>query len=88
MAIAHFCFHLNAVLAFWIAYILTRPLGASLVDYLAQDSDGGGLVVGTTWTSALFLLVIVGLVSFLTITRRDEIQLPSTTEEESMTRQS
>ncbi|HEV7829015.1 MAG TPA: hypothetical protein VGP04_09205 [Pseudonocardiaceae bacterium] len=51
-AIAHFGFKVNAVLAFWIAYILTRPLGASLGDYLSQPSDNGGLGLGTVGTSA------------------------------------
>lgn len=63
----------NAVLAFWIAYILTRPLGASLGDYLSQDRDTGGLGLGTVKTSALFLLTILGVVVYLTRTRADEI---------------
>src|ERR1700726_3872141 len=48
----------NAVLAFWIAYILTRPLGASLGDLLTQAKTYGGLGMGAMWTSALFLTVI------------------------------
>lgn len=63
----------NAVLAFWIAYILTRPLGASLGDYLSQDRGSGGLGLGTVKTSALFLLTILGVVVYLTRTRADEI---------------
>ena len=63
----------NAVLAFWIAYILTRPLGASIGDYLSQARGDGGLGLGTVGTSALFLTTIVGLVVFLTRTHRDEI---------------
>src|SRR5207302_5844032 len=43
VAIAHLRFKLNAVLSFWIAYILTRPLGASLGDYFSQPRDNGGL---------------------------------------------
>jgi len=53
----------NAVLAFWIAYILTRPLGASLGDLLTQAKTYGGLGMGAMWTSALFLTVIVMLVA-------------------------
>jgi uncharacterized membrane-anchored protein len=53
----------NAVLTFWIAYILTRPLGASLGDLLTQDKAYGGLGLGAMWTSALFLSVIVLLVA-------------------------
>jgi uncharacterized membrane-anchored protein len=71
VAIAHLRFGLNAVLAFWIAYILTRPLGASLGDYLSQTHDDGGLGLGTVGTSALFLVAILGLVAYLTATRKD-----------------
>jgi uncharacterized membrane-anchored protein len=77
VAMAHFFFKLNAVLAFWIAYILTRPLGASLGDYLSQPSDEGGLDLGTVGTSAIFLITILILVIYLSKTRRDEIPLPS-----------
>ena len=52
----------NPVLAFWLAYILTRPLGASLGDLLAQAHEYGGLGLGTVTTSALFLTVIAVLV--------------------------
>ncbi len=71
VAVAHLGFGLNAVLAFWVAYILTRPLGASLGDYLSQPSDEGGLGFGTIGTSALFLIAILGLVLYLTVTRTD-----------------
>jgi uncharacterized membrane-anchored protein len=53
---------MNGVLAFWLAYILTRPLGASLGDLLAQAREYGGLGLGTMATSAVFLIVIVLLV--------------------------
>jgi uncharacterized membrane-anchored protein len=52
----------NAVLTFWIAYILTRPLGASLGDLLTQSKTYGGIGLGATLTSTIFLSVIVGLV--------------------------
>jgi len=64
--VAHFVFHLNAVMAFWIAYILTRPLGASLGDLLSQPVADGGFGLGATGTSVLFLAVIVVLVIVLT----------------------
>ena len=67
-------FALNAILAFWIAYILTRPLGASIGDYLSQPKADGGLGLGTTVTSVVFLLTILGVVAFLTVTRRDRIE--------------
>jgi uncharacterized membrane-anchored protein len=53
----------HAVAAFWIAYILTRPFGAALGDLLTQARTYGGLGMGATWTSALFLSVIVLLVT-------------------------
>ncbi len=71
VALAHLRFGLNAILSFWMAYILTRPLGASLGDYLSQSRDDGGLALGTVGTSALFLVTILGLVIYLTLTRAD-----------------
>ena len=56
VAVAHLRFRLNAMLAFWIAYILTRPLGASLGDFLSQPTENGGLEFGPVVTSAIFLL--------------------------------
>jgi uncharacterized membrane-anchored protein len=53
----------NAVLTFWIGYILTRPFGAALGDLLTQARTYGGLGMGAMWTSALFLCVIVMLVA-------------------------
>ena len=73
VAVAHVRLRLNAVLAFWIAYVLTRPLGASIGDYLSQAHADGGLGLGTTATSAIFLSAILTLVVFLTLTRRDRI---------------
>lgn len=71
VALGHLRFNLNAVLAFWTAYILTRPLGASLGDYLSQDPEAGGLGLGTVGTSVLFLAIILGLVIYLAATKRD-----------------
>src|SRR6059058_3078037 len=62
VTIAHFAFKLNAVLAFWLAYILTRPLGASIGDWMSQHSSKyGGLGLGTTGTSYIFLGCILAL---------------------------
>ena len=61
-AFACFVFKINGVLAFWIAYVLKRPLGASLGDLLSQTNADGGLGMGTTLTSAVFLTVILVLV--------------------------
>lgn len=71
VAVAHLRFKLNPVLAFWIAYILTRPLGASLGDYLTQSRGDSGLGLGTVLTSALFLTTILITVIYLTITKND-----------------
>jgi uncharacterized membrane-anchored protein len=56
----------NSILTFWIAYILTRPLGASIGDLLSQPVANGGLGFGTFATSGLFLATIIGLVVFVT----------------------
>ena len=53
---------LNAVLAFWTAYILTRPLGASLGDLLSQAREYGGLGLGSVATSLIFLTAISALI--------------------------
>ena len=58
-------------MAFWAAYILTRPLGASIGDFLSQARGDGGLGLGTVVTSALFLVTILALVTYLAVTRRD-----------------
>jgi uncharacterized membrane-anchored protein len=73
ITIAHYTLRLNAVLAFWLAYILTRPLGASIGDFMSQhDKQYGGLGLGTTGTSYIFLGCILALVAYLTVTRRDQ----------------
>lgn len=61
---------MNAVLAFWLAYILTRPLGASIGDLLAQAREYGGMGLGTVLTSAVFLAVIAALVFILSLPQR------------------
>lgn len=71
VTLGFYVFKLNGVLAFWIAYILTRPMGASIGDYLSQNVDNGGLGLGTVGTSAIFLIAIFALVTYLTITRAD-----------------
>jgi len=77
VAIAHLRFRLNPILAFWIAYILTRPLGASTGDYFSQPRNVGGLALGTQGTSAIFLLVIVAVVIYLTVTKKDQDRSPA-----------
>jgi len=72
VTLAHFKFRMGPILAFWLAYILTRPLGASIGDFMSQLTADGGLGLGTTATSLIFLSAILGLVVFLTVTREDE----------------
>ncbi len=70
VAFAHYVFRLGAVAAFWIAYVLTRPLGASFGDWLSQPLANGGLGLGTTNTSLVFLGAILLLVAYLALAGR------------------
>jgi uncharacterized membrane-anchored protein len=72
--VLHLKLQLNAILAFWTSYILTRPLGASIGDYLSQPRADGGLGLGTTVTSVIFLLTILTVVAYLTVTKKDRIE--------------
>ena len=77
VAFGHYVLKLNPVLTFWLAYILTRPLGASIGDEMSQHSHKyGGLGLGTTGTSYIFLAGIFALVTYLQVTKRD--QTPAT----------
>jgi uncharacterized membrane-anchored protein len=71
VCIAYYGFKLNAIVAFWLAYILTRPLGASLGDYLSQSTENGGLGLGAGTTNLIFFATIVGLVIYLSIAQLD-----------------
>jgi uncharacterized membrane-anchored protein len=64
----------NAVLSFWLAYILTRPLGANLGDWFASPKSEGGLGLGTAVTSILFLAAILATVAYLRLTHVDVIE--------------
>jgi uncharacterized membrane-anchored protein len=72
IAVAHFRFGLNVVFAFWAAYVLTRPLGASLGDLLSQSSGKGGLGFGSFGTSVLFLATIAALIAYLSLNPQKE----------------
>ena len=63
--------NINGVLAFWLAYIMTRPLGASTGDWLSSKG-GGGLNLGTSTTSYIFLAAIILLVAYLTVAKPDQ----------------
>jgi uncharacterized membrane-anchored protein len=69
IALAYYAFRLNGILAFWLAYILTRPLGASFGDLLSQPPEYGGLGFGTTLTSLIFLGCIAALVLYMSLKR-------------------
>lgn len=64
---------LNSVLSFWIIYIMTRPLGASIGDFLSQPTKYGGLGLGATLTSVIFLTGILAIILYFTFTKRDVI---------------
>ncbi|HEX3300022.1 MAG TPA: hypothetical protein VHW68_07915 [Actinomycetota bacterium] len=70
-AIGYRWFGLNGVLAFWLAYIVTRPLGASFADLFAAPHSLGGLGIGYGTVSALLGVVIFALVAYLTVTAKD-----------------
>ena len=69
---------LNSVLSFWIIYIMTRPLGASIGDFLSQPAKHGGLGLGATVTSFIFVGGILAIVTYLSITKRDVIAAAAT----------
>lgn len=72
-ALAYYILNANPVLIFWVAYILTRPFGASFGDYLSQPAENGGLALGTTSTSIIFIFVITVLVAYMTIRQRSAL---------------
>jgi len=66
---------LNNILAFWLAYIFTRPLGACFGDLLSQPVDYGGLGFGTIVTSFMFLGAIAVIIVYMTIMQGDEAMI-------------
>ncbi len=64
-------FKMDAILAFWLVYILTRPLGASLGDLISQSPANGGLGIDTSIVTAVFFVAIIAIVAYLSITKRD-----------------
>jgi uncharacterized membrane-anchored protein len=73
VAFLYYILKMDGILSFWLAYILTRPLGASMGDWLAKPVIAGGLGWGTVSTSLVFLAVILVLVIYLTISKIDRI---------------
>lgn len=62
---------LNSILAFWIAYVLTRPFGASFADWAGKSRSLSGLGVGTGAVAVVLTVVIVILVGYLTVSNKD-----------------
>jgi len=75
VAVAHWRFGLNPILAFWICYVLTRPVGASFADYVAFPHSVGGLGVGHGPVALFLTFLIVIFVGYLTVTRKDVEEL-------------
>lgn len=78
LAAGYFFLGLDPILGFWLAYIFTRPLGASFGDLLSQPTQYGGLGLGTIITSALFLAAIILIVTYMSISRDGEEQAART----------
>ena len=72
VAVGYYYFEINEVLAFWLTYVLTRPLGASIGDLLSQPIKSGGLGFGTVGTTMMFLSTIVILVIYLSVKQRKQ----------------
>ena len=70
-AVGYFRFGMNSILAFWFAYVVTRPVGASVADWLAVSSVRGGLALGTGPVSLVLAAAIAGFVYYLARTGRD-----------------
>jgi uncharacterized membrane-anchored protein len=70
-ALARWQFGMNAVLAFWFAYVVTRPLGASFADYISKPHHLSGAAFGDGPTFAVLTLAVAGLVVYLSIARPD-----------------
>jgi uncharacterized membrane-anchored protein len=71
-ALAYWLGSVNAILAFWVAYILTRPLGASFADWVGRSRSLSGLGLGTGSVSLGLTIVIVILVGYLTVASRHQ----------------
>ena len=72
LSFGYFVLGLDAILAFWLVYILTRPLGASFGDFLSQPKEYGGLALGTIITSVIFLSAIAAIVAYMSFTHEGE----------------
>jgi len=71
-AVAYWKLRLNGITAFWLAYIMTRPFGASFADLFGKAKEAGGLGYGNGLVSAVLFLLIIGFVSYLAVSRKDD----------------
>jgi uncharacterized membrane-anchored protein len=69
-AVGYWRLHWNPIFAFWFAYVVTRPIGASFADWLGKPTLGG-LGLGSGWVSLTLALIIAAFVTYLAITRKD-----------------
>ena len=70
-ALGYWLFGLNEIFAFWFAYIMTRPLGASFADWLGRPAGAGGVGIGTGVVSLALAVVIAILVGYLTVSQKE-----------------
>jgi uncharacterized membrane-anchored protein len=70
--------HWNAIFSFWFAYVITRPVGASIADWLGKPSDAGGVGVGSGLVSLVLAIIIACLVGYLAVTHKDVQREPVT----------
>ena len=78
-ALGYFRYRMNPILAFWFAYVVTRPLGASIADWLGKSSESGGLGLGAGPVSFVLAAMIAGFVAYLSVTGKDtpaEVRAP------------
>jgi uncharacterized membrane-anchored protein len=69
----------NSIFSFWFAYVVTRPLGASVADWIGKPTSVGGLGVGGGTVSLVLAALIIGFVAYLSITHRDVQREPEQT---------
>lgn len=72
--LAYYVFRIDSVLAFWAAYVMTRPLGASFADWTGKNTSAGGLGLGDGPVAAVLAVLIVAGVTYLTVTRSDQVE--------------
>jgi uncharacterized membrane-anchored protein len=70
-AIGWWRFNMNPILAFWFAYVVTRPLGASFADWFSKPGAQSGLGLGDGTVSAIALVVFIALVAYVAVTKLD-----------------